>query len=57
MESRLDRGLRAIAWTAVLSTVFLLMAMGVFLFRPQKAEANLGQPSLEWEWSPEEETK
>lgn len=57
MESRLDRGLRAIAWTAVLSTVFLLMAMGVFLFRPQKADANLGQPSLEWEWSPEEETK
>lgn len=56
MESRLDRGLRAIAWTAVVFTVLLLMAMGVLLLRPQAAVANRAL-DLEWEPAPVEEVK
>lgn len=56
MESRLDRGLRAIAWTAVVSTVLLLMAMGVFLLRPQVAVANRAL-DLHGEFAPSEEVR
>lgn len=53
-ESRLDKRLRAIAWTAVVSTVLLLMAMGVFLLRPEAAVANRALEQT-WELAPAEE--
>lgn len=56
MESRLDKGLRAIAWTAVVSTVLLLLAMGVLLLRPQAAVATRGF-DMDGELAPLEEVK
>lgn len=56
MESRLDKRLRAIAWTAVVSTVLLLVVMGVLLLRPQAAVAT-GAVDMEWELTPVEEVK
>ena|GEM_PF-1900486 len=57
MESRLDRGLRAIAWTAVVSTVLLLLATGAWLFRPQPAGADLVRSEIPRESNFEEEAK
>jgi len=56
VESRLDRGLRAIAWTAVVFTVLLLIGMGVLVLRPQAAVANRAQVTS-WELVPLEEAR
>ena len=37
-ESRLERGLRAVAWTALLATLLALIGVGIFL-QPPLAEA------------------
>ncbi|MFO7156502.1 MAG: hypothetical protein DIU72_007810 [Pseudomonadota bacterium] len=57
MESRLDRGLRAIAWTAVVATVLALLATGAWIFRPEPAGANLVRQEISWESSFEEEAR
>lgn len=51
-HSRLEIGLRAVAWTAVAATVAVLLGLGIFIGRPASAggagvemhEAGAGQP-------------
>ncbi|WP_373045536.1 hypothetical protein [Vulgatibacter sp.] len=38
-ESRLERGLRAVAWTALVATLLALIGVGIF-FAPPSAEAD-----------------
>lgn len=37
-ESRLEKGLRAVAWTALVATLLALIGVGIFLQPPAEAE-------------------
>lgn len=49
IESRLEIGLRALAWLAVLATVLVLLAMGVLTVRPAAAGSDGTVTSFEEE--------
>lgn len=41
-ESRLEKGLRAVAWTALVATLLALIGVGIFLQPPAEAEETNG---------------
>ena len=42
-ESRLDKGLRALAWTALVATLLALIGVGIFLQPPVEADETNGK--------------
>jgi hypothetical protein len=42
-ESRLEKGLRALAWTALVATLLALIGVGIFLQPPVEAEDDNGK--------------